>query len=283
MMAKRGRSGLMKDVLDVVTKLPWWVGVLLALGFYITLHRYAVQVVAPLGPGVRLGVAVSQLLMQTWASYLQYILPFPCLLAAAFSARRASTRKALAQGAKGGSAAAFINDLSWNEFEMLVGEAFRQKGYKVLERGGAGPDGGIDLVLTKGTEKHLVQCKQWRALKVGVAVVRELYGAMASDGAVGGFVVTSGKFTQDAREFASGRNVELVDGDLLIGMLQDAKSSIEKSTPRSIAAANPAASKPSCPVCGSAMVKREAKRGPNAGNAFWGCGTYPKCTGTSPI
>lgn len=43
-------------------------------------------------------------------------------------------------------------------------------------------------------------------------MVRELYGVMAVSGAVGGFVVTSGVFTQEAKDFASGRNIELVDG-----------------------------------------------------------------------
>jgi len=32
-----------------------------------------------------------------------------------------------------------------------------------------------------------------------------------------------------------------------------------------------------CPVCGSEMVKRTAKRGENAGNEFYGCSQYPKC------
>ncbi len=34
---------------------------------------------------------------------------------------------------------------------------------------------------------------------------------------------------------------------------------------------------PLCPNCGMAMVRRIAKRGPNAGNPFWGCSNYPKC------
>lgn len=33
----------------------------------------------------------------------------------------------------------------------------------------------------------------------------------------------------------------------------------------------------SCPKCGSNMVLREAKRGPNTGNKFWGCSSFPKC------
>lgn len=33
----------------------------------------------------------------------------------------------------------------------------------------------------------------------------------------------------------------------------------------------------SCPKCGSAMVIREARKGANAGNKFYGCSTFPKC------
>ena len=36
---------------------------------------------------------------------------------------------------------------------------------------------------------------------------------------------------------------------------------------------------PSCPKCGSKMLLKEAKRGSNTGNKFWGCSSYPKCRG----
>jgi restriction system protein len=80
-----------------------------------------------------------------------------------------------------------LNGMSWREFELLVGEAFRLQGYKVTEQGGAGPDGGVDIVLRKGSDTFLVQCKQCKAFKVSVGVVRELYGVMAAQGAAGGF------------------------------------------------------------------------------------------------
>ena len=32
-----------------------------------------------------------------------------------------------------------------------------------------------------------------------------------------------------------------------------------------------------CPKCGSAMVKRTAKKGKNAGKRFWACSAFPKC------
>lgn len=33
----------------------------------------------------------------------------------------------------------------------------------------------------------------------------------------------------------------------------------------------------SCPKCGSEMMLREAKKGHNSGNKFWGCSSFPKC------
>lgn len=38
-------------------------------------------------------------------------------------------------------------------------------------------------------------------------------------------------------------------------------------------------SSPTCPVCSKEMVQREATKGKNAGNKFWGCSQYPKCRG----
>jgi restriction system protein len=73
----------------------------------------------------------------------------------------------------------------------------------------------VDLILTQGTERFIVQCKQWRAQQVPVSIVRELYGVMAAQQAAGGYVVTSGRFTKDAIAFAEGRNIELIDGEVL--------------------------------------------------------------------
>jgi restriction system protein len=40
--------------------------------------------------------------------------------------------------------------MTWREFEALVGEYFRLRGFAVTETGGGGADGGVDLMLTKG-------------------------------------------------------------------------------------------------------------------------------------
>ena len=38
-----------------------------------------------------------------------------------------------------------------------------------------------------------------------------------------------------------------------------------------------------CPACGSIMILRTAKKGPNRGNKFWGCSRYPACRAIMPF
>lgn len=47
---------------------------------------------------------------------------------------------------------------------------------------------------------------------------------VAAYGAAGGFVVTSSRFTDEAKAFASDRNVELVDGSRLFEMIKQAQT-----------------------------------------------------------
>lgn len=272
--------------MDLVAMLPWWGGVALAVVSYLVLHQMsATPKPSALQPG-QVGDFVSRSILAMFAFYGQFIVPFLCLFGALASFLKRRKREGLVNQVTQGKGADALNGMSWREFEMLVGEAFRLQGYKVTEQGSGGADGGVDLVLRKGTETHFVQCKQWKAYKVGVDVVRELYGVMAANGAAGGFVITSGTFTPDAQAFANGRNVKLVDGAKLFGLIQQARASVSVAGPAAPAAkASPPgpsapASSPLCPVCQASMVLRTAKKGVNAGSQFWGCSQYPGCRGT---
>ena len=205
------------------------------------------------------GAMMQKAIIHGLATIGQYLVPLMCLIAAGISAWRRKQRRELIAGVSEAESADALDGMSWREFEILVGESYRQQGYQVAELGGAGPDGGVDLLLTKGNEKFFVQCKQWKAYKVGVTTVRELYGVMAAKGATGGFVVTSARFTTDAVEFAQGRNIE---------------------HPETAAVATAQTSSPECPRCGASMQLRTARQGASAGSNFWGCTTYPKCRGT---
>jgi restriction system protein len=278
-MARR-RQNLAEGLIEVTSKLPWLVGVALALFAYVWLHNVASsEVTATAQPG-QLGQLVTQNVFKSLASVGQYLLPLIFLVGAGLSAFGRYQRRALHEQVAASPDRGALNDMSWQQFEALVGEAFRRKGYTVAETGGGGADGGIDLVLKRAGETFLVQCKQWKALKVGVTTVRELYGVMAAEGATGGLVVTSGAFTDEARAFAEGRNIELMDGEALHTLIRGV------GVPGNATSDSPAAtsaSAPACPVCQAAMVKRTAKRGANSGNAFWGCSQYPGCKGTRPV
>ena len=291
-MARRKKTSPIEDVMELMSMLPWWAGVALALASYLLLHAVASQPVVAATQVGQMGAMVTQTLWKTFASVGQYALPIICLAGAAMSAWKRKQRQGLISNVTVSPASNALDGMSWQEFEMLVGEGFRLQGYKVVETGGGGADGGVDLVLSRpgknGAEKFLVQCKQWRAFKVGVDVIRELYGVMAAKGAAGGFVVTSGRFTDDAISFATGRNVTLVDGPKLHGMIRQAKAATTGASSRT-AQTQPSASgegsdtQQACPSCSKPMVRRTAKRSANAGGEFWGCTGYPVCRGTRPL
>jgi restriction system protein len=291
-MARRKKSSPADDLIELIAMLPWWAGVALALLSYLLLHQIAAQPLTASDQPGPVGNMVAQGLWKGLASAGQYILPILCIAAAGISAWRRKVRQGLVNDVAQSRAIDVLDGMSWREFEMLVGEGFRLQGYQVVEMGGGGADGGVDLVLTRpgksGGEKFLVQCKQWRALKVGVDVVRELYGVMAARGATGGFVVTSGRFTDEAVTFASGRNVMLVDGPKLLGLIRQARAGAGHPALRTDAATttrptSDGAHATACPLCTKPMMRRTAKRGANAGGEFWGCTGYPACRGTRPI
>lgn len=163
-----------------------------------------------------------------------------------------------------------IRNLKWKEFEELVGEAYRRQGYTVYENTSAGPDGGVDLTLKKNGELILVQCKQWRNVKVGVDKVRELYGVQVSRNANKSVLITSGFFTQEAKNFASDKPIDLVEGPQLLELIKNVQQN------RKVA---PTVKKASviCSECGSEMVLRTAQKGANIGKQFWGCSRFPAC------
>jgi restriction system protein len=178
---------------------------------------------------------------------------------------------------------AFVSQsLSWLEFENLVGEIFRCRGYSVENLGGGGADGGIDLRLSRLGETTLVQCKRWKVFKVGVKPIREFYGVMTSEEADRGIFVSSGIYTSEALDFAEGKPLELIDGAQLPEMAKahQAHNRINPARRADRVAPDTTPQRPECPSCGETMVLRRAKTGTNAGQEFWGCSAFPQCRGT---
>lgn len=167
-----------------------------------------------------------------------------------------------------------IKNMSWQNFETLVSAFFREQGYTVIDRGGMGADGGVDILLKKDGKKIIVQCKHWKTYKVGVNIVREQFGIMTSEGVDEAIIITSGSFTQEAINFASNKSITLITGERLKEIIRkgqqlhlESEININTSVP------------PNCPLCSAVMVERTARKGKWAGNTFWGCPNFPKCKG----
>lgn len=167
--------------------------------------------------------------------------------------------------------------MSWREFEMLVGEAFRRQGYTIEETGLGGADGGVDLILSRDGKTTLVQCKQWKRQRVDVRTVREMYGLLAHHEADAVKVVAVGGYTPDALRFAQGKPIELVHGEALLALitaLQDAPQAYRDPIVPELPALS---TERACPRCSSPMVRRENRR---TKEPFWGCSQYPGCRET---
>ncbi|BBT18793.1 hypothetical protein WP8S17C03_48420 [Metapseudomonas otitidis] len=163
-MARRRKTSLFDDLFTLATLLPWWASLLVALVSWYLLHGYATSPIPPVDPH---RPDMTGAMFRGLAMALQYIVPFIFALGAVGSvAGRAKRKKLFKDVAEATQPAKTLDGISWREFELLVGEAFRRKGFSVTERGGNGPDGGVDLELHLGTDKYLVQCKQWKALNV---------------------------------------------------------------------------------------------------------------------
>ncbi len=109
-----------------------------------------------------------------------------------------------------------LHGLSPGDFEAYVAERlFAQRGYQVHNTRDT-KDGGVDVLVTdRYGERAVVQCKRYRGT-VGAAVVRDLYGTMIHTGATFAYLVTTGAISEDARRWASGKPIELIDGPQLV-------------------------------------------------------------------
>jgi predicted Mrr-cat superfamily restriction endonuclease len=87
----------------------------------------------------------------------------------------------------------------------------------------AGADGGIDIEAYSSNPiwggKYIIQCKDW-SQPVGEPVIRDLYGLVIAEAANKGIVIAANGFTISAKEFAEGKQLELIDGTQLEALLR---------------------------------------------------------------
>ena len=139
-----------------------------------------------------------------------------------------------------------LRRLNFKEFEWLVGEIFRREGWVVRETGrDDGPDGNIDLELTRGGKRSIVQCKRWTARSVGVDEIRRFLGTLMREKLLGssGIFVTLSDFTEQARREATASGIALIDNRELFARIEK----VRRAEP--------------CPSCNSPMILGKSQFG----------------------
>ncbi len=182
--------------------------------------------------------------------------------------------------------------LSPEQFEEWVGARFRDLGYKVKVTG-MGGDHGIDLIAEKEGEVAVIQCKNYKSWSVGEPVLRDLYGAMHHFEATKAYLVTTGRLTKAAVGWVEGKPIEVWDGERLVELSmrlakehdngRGAENTAAVAPPAALADDTPEmpdGSEPTCPQCGSLLVKRKNRR---TGETFLACPRYPQCRHTQPL
>ncbi len=171
-----------------------------------------------------------------------------------------------------------LRTIDWFQFEKLVAAVYRKLGYAVSRRGGANPDGGIDLVIEKDGQQAAVQCKQWKQWNVGVKSVREFLGALTDAGIQKGIFITLCGYTGEAKQLAEKHGIEIINETGLAAMLESTSAKTDTDVLGILRD-----TRKICPKCEREMVLRTATKGLNAGNQFWGCSAYPRCRYTMPV
>lgn len=276
-------QALIDELFDVLMDAPIWVGPALSAVTYAVFAWLApTAITAGLSP-TELGVSLAESLAPLARQFAPVFAGVVLLIWALARIKRRIERSKIDTFDDLDS----ISTLSWREFERLMCGIYRCQGFQVRHVGRAGPDGGVDIRLRRGGEVSLVQCKHWKQSEVGVKLVRELLGVVASEKAQFGILVTSGSFTNDAREFASKYPIKLIDGPALSKMIADSKSAHHVKALVGMEARQQPATGPQtepiqpqeCPDCGCNMIPKTSR----SGAPFLGCPRFPKCRGSRSI
>jgi restriction endonuclease Mrr len=85
-------------------------------------------------------------------------------------------------------------------------------------------DQGRDAILSKDGHKFLLECKRYGENNVsGRPDLQKFHSAIVTEKAVLGFFVTTGGFTKEAKEFAAGVPIKLVNQNELVKMMFHSK------------------------------------------------------------
>ena len=149
--------------------------------------------------------------------------------------------------------------MDWKRFADLTARLVGEGGYRtrLLEQD---RDGGGLWSVSEGLLRRQVthlRFGPWKSRMIGVAEVRAFYTRLLEERMHNGVFVTVGEFSAEARSFANGRMIELIDGDRYLETVRripimERDRLLHEWTQDDFTT-------PSCPACGERMGLRECE------------------------
>jgi restriction system protein len=167
-----------------------------------------------------------------------------------------------------------LKHLEWRRLEELCAAYFEELAFKtkiVHERA----DGAAEICLYAADAAQpsiLVHTRAWDPYPIGIKPVRELRAAMTAANVAEGAMVTSGRFTPEAKAFAAKERIDLIDGASFLAKLADLPP--EKGLALLKFVTKGDFLTPTCPRC---FIKMTAGKSTGHGRMYWGCRNYPSC------
>lgn len=101
------------------------------------------------------------------------------------------------------------------EFEDFVAEVFERYFGGIATTTSRSGDFGVDIEHQREDGLYLGQAKAYK-VDLDFSPIAKIHSNMVKRGAKGGFVVTTSSFTFNARQYAEGLNIDLIDGVKLV-------------------------------------------------------------------
>jgi restriction endonuclease Mrr len=161
----------------------------------------------------------------------------------------------------------YLQEMHPLDFEMLACDLHARMGYEVETTPFSG-DSGADGFLRKDGELTILQAKRVQG-SVGEPILRDLFGTMHSFDAKFGVVVTTGKVSEQARNWSANKPIRIIELAELTSLIRQyfPEDDVVPST-----FAVPQDSSELCPECHRPLSKRKGSHG-----RFLGCSGYPAC------
>jgi len=104
-----------------------------------------------------------------------------------------------------------LNQLTPDQFEQYMADLYQKLGYQTKRRGHLNQsDAGIDIEARRKREYLIIQCKKY-AGSVSFKDIQALAGAVVKEKATKGVLATTGRFTEQSKQWIKGLPIELID------------------------------------------------------------------------